>query len=347
MHVVSFFNNKGGVGKTTLSTNLAAKFARSGHRVLLIDADPQCNATLLTLGEERVATLYGIQESSHVWHTLLNVLEPFEHGDSTINTAITPAPAADNRFRVDVLPGHPRLGLLEDKLSDAWQKSLAGDIEGLRRTGWFGTLCDAMTQRYDYCFVDLGPSLGALSRTVLLGSDCFVTPLSADVFSIVGLRNIGDWLGNWLSLYRSAVGLCDGRHPTSIDRFAVRREPRIANGYVGYTALAYIAKYSGGTRRPTTAFETILADFQPEVEKNLSQYLASTISANELRLGEIPNMFSLVPIAQSANAPIFDLGAPDGVRGSHYRQVERYSAILDDVANALINNVNHRTESTK
>jgi cellulose biosynthesis protein BcsQ len=339
VHVVSFFNNKGGVGKTTLSANLAAKFSRLGHKVLLLDADPQCNATLLTLGEYRTAELYEVVSTGAKSHTLLDVVRPMERGDSTVDTNITSIDASQTRFKVDVLPGHPRIGLLEDKFSDAWQKSLGGDIEGLRRTNWFATLCDAVQSRYEFCFVDLGPSLGALGRTVLLGSDCFVTPMSVDVFSIVGLRNIGSWLKDWVALYTSSVTLCDKRSPGTIDEFKLRREPRIGKGYVGYTALAYIAKYTGGERRPTAAFEKILSNFHPEINSNLGGFTPDSISSSELRLGEIPNMFSLVPLAQSASAPIFDLKAADGVRGAHYNQVEKYSEILEDVAAALLRNI--------
>jgi cellulose biosynthesis protein BcsQ len=55
MKVLSFLNNKGEVGKTTLTCNLAAHLAKMNHRIIVIDADPQCNAAILTLGEDRAA----------------------------------------------------------------------------------------------------------------------------------------------------------------------------------------------------------------------------------------------------------------------------------------------------
>lgn len=77
MKSVSFFNNKGGVGKTTLTCNLAFTFAKDfGKRVLIVDCDPQCNSTILILGEEISYELYSNdQKSSH--KTILNILGPF------------------------------------------------------------------------------------------------------------------------------------------------------------------------------------------------------------------------------------------------------------------------------
>lgn len=58
MRTLSFFNNKGGVGKTILSTNVAHYFARHGKRVLYVDCDPQCNTTQLMLTEEQHEEIY-------------------------------------------------------------------------------------------------------------------------------------------------------------------------------------------------------------------------------------------------------------------------------------------------
>jgi cellulose biosynthesis protein BcsQ len=87
---IAMFNNKGGVGKTTLTCNLAAFFATSmRQRVLVVDCDPQCNSTQLIMGQEFTTQLYweNIQESII---TIKNILQPIEDGDSTINKDITP-----------------------------------------------------------------------------------------------------------------------------------------------------------------------------------------------------------------------------------------------------------------
>ena len=86
MKVLSFFNNKGGVCKTTLTCNLAAHLAKMNHKIIVIHADPQCNATILTLGEDRAAPLYWEedqsverQQTSNLW----TLLEPIWRGSSS------------------------------------------------------------------------------------------------------------------------------------------------------------------------------------------------------------------------------------------------------------------------
>jgi len=343
MKVISFFNNKGGVGKTTLTCNLASVFSKElKKRVLVIDCDPQCNATVLILGEDRTVPIYWdtiVPPENPPISTLLDVLKPIEVGDSSINPSITPVSAIANRFEVDLLPGHPRMSIIEDRLSDAWRGTSAGDIGGLRKTNWCSLFCDSLKDKYDIIFLDLGPSLGSLNRTCLLGSDFFVTPMGADIFSIIGLRNIGDWLQQWTKIYSQGVKLCDESNKTDIDNFAVRRSIPITNGFAGYTVQAYIAKYIGGERRPTKAFEKILHTFPEEIEKNLGGFKPSHITTENFTLGEVPNMYSLVPLAQAVSSPICYLKSSDHLVGTHYTQVANYKKILVEVACSLAHNV--------
>ena len=91
-------------------------------------------------------------------------------------------------------------------------------------------------------FLDLGPSLGSLNRTVLLGCDHFVTPMGCDIFSIVGIRNIADWLGDAITIYNRSVELCDD---ADLDRHSIRRDLPIARGFAGYTRSAVHHKVKG------------------------------------------------------------------------------------------------------
>lgn len=340
MRAISFFNNKGGVGKTTLTCNLAALLAETGCRVLLIDCDPQCNATVLVLGEERAASLYWPTTGSGTSElpTILDVVGPIEHGDADINSNVLPSPAEHNRFGVDVLPGHPRLSVVEDRLSDAWRDAISGDTGGLRKTSWVSKLVTSMGSKYDYVFLDLGPSLGSLNRTALLGSEYFCTPMGADIFSILGLRNISEWIRSWSDLYKNAIALCQQRHPATIERYQIPTDVALTHGYLGYTIQSYVAKYAAGERRPTKAYEAIIQQFPTEVMKYLGDNLAPGVTEKTVHLGDIPNMFSIVPLAQSAAAPVSALRAADGVRGAHHAQVRRYVEILKVVAETLQKN---------
>jgi len=340
MKVISFFNNKGGVGKTTLACNLAAVLCDKGHSVLLIDCDPQCNATLLVLGEKKARALYwppeGPQEDDP---TILDVVAPLIEGDAKIARGVSVSAGANNRFGMDVLPGHPRLSIVEDRLSDAWRDATSGDIGGLRKSSWMHQLVEDIGVKHDFVFLDLGPSLGSLNRTALLGSHYFCTPMGADIFSIVGLRNIAEWIESWSEFYVHGIKLCDKRHADAVDRFGIPRDAKIVQGYLGYTVQSYVSKYVSGVRRPTKAYEVIIEKFPSEVMNHLGSHLAPGVTGETVHLGDIPNMFSIVPLAQSAAAPVAMLRADDGVRGAHHAQVRRYAGILQGVAESLLANI--------
>lgn len=340
MKSICFFNNKGGVGKTTLTCNIAYTFVyQFGLKVLVIDCDPQCNATILMLGEERSVPLYwenadeidGIKSS-----TLIDILKPLEFGDSSINANFTLISAEQNRFSVDLLPGHPRVSIIEERLSQAWRDASGGEIEGLRRTNWAKLLCDIFKDTYDLVIFDLGPSLGSLNRSCLIGADYFITPMSADIFSMIGLRNISEWLSQWIVDYEQSLEVCDRKYKGTIDHFKLTRKLPIGQGFVGYTVQAYIAKYTAGERRPTKAFEKLISSFPSEIEKYLSQYRRDGVISN---LGEIPNMYSLVPLAQAVSAPIGGLNTADGLVGTHYSQSKKYQNILIETAQRLLSNI--------
>jgi len=101
---IAMFNNKGGVGKTTLTCNLASHFAKNHNkRVLVIDCDPQCNATQLIMGLDFAAELYWENSGSSKYSTISDVLQPIEDGDANIANSITPIPFNQNRFHVSLV----------------------------------------------------------------------------------------------------------------------------------------------------------------------------------------------------------------------------------------------------
>lgn len=339
MKTIAFFNNKGGVGKTTLTCNLAAHFAlRFGARVLIIDCDPQCNSTQLLLSEAQVEELYWSDKVSSI-STVRDVVAPIEVGGADINPDISPLLGSKNRFGADLLAGHPRLSIVEDKLSDAWTKFNGGDIGGLRITSWLALLADALDSKYDYAFVDLGPSLGSLNRTVLYGSDYFLTPMGADIFSIVGIRNIASWLSNWIEDYKLGVQQTNKKFPDRIEEFKLRTAVRIEKGFIGYTVQQYITKSIRGQRRPTAAFERILQNIPGEIDKNLGSYFVPGLGTDAVKLGDVPNLFSLIPLAQTVNAPLIALSSQDGLVGGQFGQASEYATIVERVANALAKNL--------
>ena len=330
MRTISFFNNKGGVGKTTLTGNIASFFAHElGKKVLVIDCDPQCNITQYILGDEKTIDLYWPEEaksSSKKTKTIMEIVQPIIDGDATISKNINPLGGNFNRFGVDLIPGDPRFSLFEDQLSQAWTEATSGKAGGFRVSNWLQLYLKTVGEKYDIVFIDVSPSLGAINRSVLLASDNFVTPLGADAFSLLGVRNISRWLSGWIETYEVGVQLAERFNEGMLERYKIITDLPIKSGYVGYTLQQYIAKAKEGVRRPTKAYERILNDVPGEIQKHLSQF--SNFPIAELRLGDVPNLYSLVPLAQTVNAPIIALKAKDGLVGSQFSQAEAYKSII-------------------
>lgn len=342
MQSIAMFNNKGGVGKTTLTCNLASFLATERNKkVVVVDCDPQCNTTQLVLGVEPAAELYMNAHKDNL--TISDILRPIDSGESDIDDDIKVLRATDNRFGVDLIAGDPQFAITEDRLADAWKSLTAMDIEGFRRTSWNSALRAVLNGRgYDYAFYDIGPSLGSINRSVLAGCDNFLTPLSSDIFSIIGIRNISNWLGKWIRGFNHSWESVEPELQEQwLDQFPHVGPPRIGSGYVGYIVQQYITKSYGGNRRATTAYENIRTLVPKQVEESLTPFLPPALQANQdqLNLGDIPHLYSLVPLAQSNAVPISGLSSKDGLVGSQYRQQESYRAMITKVADAFLENM--------
>ncbi|MGV2123093.1 ParA family protein [Agrobacterium vitis] len=340
MKIVSFFNNKGGVGKTTLTGNIASYFASDlKKRVLIVDCDPQCNITQYILGDEKTINLYwpaDPHKKASQASTIMDIVQPIVDGDATINESVKPIQARANRFSVDLLAGDPRFSLFEDQLSQAWNEIPSGKAGGFRVSNWLRSYLNTLETKYDIAFIDVSPSLGAINRSVLLSSDNFITPLGADAFSLLGVRNISRWISTWTEYYEVGLQQAERFNSGMLERYGISKILPIKNGYLGYTLQQYIAKSKEGVRRPTKAYERILNDVPKEVDTHLSNFAPKNA---DLRLGDVPNLYSLIPLAQTVNSPIIGLKSKDGLVGSQFSQAENYKAIIGSLAQAIAERV--------
>lgn len=341
MKSVAMFNNKGGVGKTTLTCNLASFIATTfNKKVIVVDCDPQCNSTQLIMGIEKSAEFYlnGNKKIS----TIKDVLQPIEDGDSSINTDLKFLKAKDNRFGVDLLAGHPHFAIIEDQLSTAWGLVRGRQKQGFRQSNWNNLLCNYLSDKYDLVFFDLGPSLGSINRSVLIGCQHFLTPLGSDVFSIIGVKNIATWLNSWLDDYAHSWNALSNIDKSDLkQKFGVIDCPVIKNGFIGYTVQLYITKSYGGKRRATKAYESIIGSVANEIHSALEGFY-SDIIANEntrAKLGDVHHLYSLVPLAQKKSVPIHGLKSEDGLVGTQFSAVRDFSKTIYPIAKNLLNNL--------
>lgn len=345
IRTLSLFNNKGGVGKTTLSTNIAHDFAARGHRVLYVDCDPQCNATQLMLTEQQAEDIYasdGDPETARhksLARTVYSLFIPLREGEPTIDADIPVV--RSERFNVDVLAGHPTLSQIEDVMSNAWQAAKSKETAAFRRVHWAGQLATALEDqdRYDIVFFDVGPSLGPFNRTVLLGCDAFVTPTATDLFSFHAFGNLARWFEDWVTEYsemqegnieawsRFSSNMDDKLRPLRLHGHQDR-----SLRYLGYTTLEYIKKKSGGGEQLVGAFER----FRGRLPEEAQRMAASLGQPNdEFLLGHIPHMHSMPATAQDAHSPIAGLKSGDGVKGAALNQRDGYVDKIQATAEAL------------
>lgn len=319
MQSVAFFNNKGGVGKTTLLCNVAAFCAlRLSKSVIIVDADPQCNATQYLFDEQSIEKIYGPKG-----FTVHDIIEPLREGEGFTRKL---GLRKSESFGVDVLPGDPKLALIEDFLAQDWSQAKSGDIRGMKTSLVFAELFGRLS-KYDYVFVDVSPSLGAINRSILLAADYFVSPMSIDIFSLKAFENISIWLETWGTEWeRGKESVREGRSLPDLSHGQVK--------FLGYVTQQYLAKRDPtGTRRGVAAYEKI----RGKIDGVISDCgLDKSIPGRPFEIGTVPNLFSLIPMSQSNNTPVFELSSKDGVRGAHFAKVRDATEIFEKVTNALL-----------
>jgi chromosome partitioning protein len=301
----SFFNNKGGVGKTTLVYHLTWMFRELGHRVVAVDLDPQSNLSSMFLSEDRLEEIWDPEEPES---TLFRAIQPLLRGTGDIGE-----PHLEFvEERLGLLVGDLALSEFEDSLAESWSKCLAGDERSFRVMSAFGRLANQAARAFeaDIVILDVGPNLGAINRAALIASDFVVVPLGPDLFSLQGLRNLGprlrDWRGGWDQRRQLLPKSAD------VDLPKGRMEPL---GYI-------VMRYSIRLDRPVRAYERWLSRIPGEYRGSvLGADTATAAATDQHRLAQLKDYRSLMPMAQEANKPMFLLKPADGAIGGHQQAV--------------------------
>ena len=322
--VLTFFNNKGGVGKTSLVYHLSWIFSELGKRVVAIDLDPQANLTSAFLAEEELEELWDIDAVPADAGTIYRCVQPLmEVGD--IREPIIQRICSS----LHLVPGDLALAGFEDFLSQEWPNSLGSGnlLRAFRVLTAFWTVSQlaAEQNQADLILADVGPNLGAINRSALIGSDYVVIPLAADLFSLQGLRNLGPTLRGWRSDWSKrlenwpspAFPLPEGEMAT-LGYVVQQHSERLSRPVKAYDRWA--------NRIPIVYRDSVLED------KSVSPALAD----DPFCLARLKHYRSLIPMAREARKPIFHLTAADGAIGSHSQGVQEARKDFSSLAQSIL-----------
>jgi len=307
LHTLAFFNHKGGVGKTTLTVNVADTLVDLGYRVLMIDADPQCNLTSFFLEEKQLDELLGASAEDE-GNTLWSAIKPVVDGKGPIKEIS----AYQMREGLLLCPGDVLLADYEEELPAAWTGSFA------RKERDYDVMCALsraardMGARYDadILIYDVGPNVGPLNRTILLDADFFTTPVGADLFSLRALSTVGRSLTRWISDWQTVRGLA-----TAADRKVLLHGMPV---FLGYITSAYKVSSGRVSTRPHEFWEGKIA---PRVKDRVVEALrgvdAKLAPFSTSKLAAIKDFHSLAPQAQEFGVGI---GKLRGLVNSGYNE---------------------------
>ncbi len=317
---IVFFNHKGGVSKTTTTFHLGWKLAERGKRVLLVDADPQCNLTGLIMQENFEP--YYVNNETRNNNIMDGVNSAFQGKPEPIHAFDSyEVPENENLF---LLPGHPNLTELEPALSFAQTSNNAfATMQNL--PGSFHALIELISQHHevDYVLIDLNPGLSSINQNLFSISDLFIIPTNPDPFSLMAIRTLSDVLPRWYNASKQMKRTFNNSSypfPSKNPKF-------------GGTVIQRFNIRSG---RPSAPFRNNMDEILATISDTLVPKLrdAGMLLKDDLYretgipdnycFAEIPDFQSLLPQSHKFGKPVFALSD---------EEIERKGTVLEQMVN--------------
>ena len=333
---IVLFNHKGGVSKTTSTYNLGWKLAQLGKRILLVDADPQCNLSALILNE-RFQDFYVNDDTKHI-----NIKDGVSNAFESKPAPIRSLDAVQSEYNENLylLPGHPNLSEYDASLSLAQNSNNAiATLQNL--PGAFSELIDLTGKELgaDYALIDMNPGLSAINQNLFTISNLFIVPTTPDPFSLMALETLKTVIPRWCIWAKKMEPLFkDASYPFIfgnpkfggylIQRFNIRK---------GKAAKAFADNIENIAENITDNYAPSLKDNHLLFENEVYQ----TAKIENFCLAEISDFQSLLPKAHNAGKPIYSLtnaeieltGPPlDALAGKR----DTFNAIFTDIAEKVI-----------
>jgi chromosome partitioning protein len=310
--VIALFNHKGGVSKTTTTFNLGWMLANKGLKVLIVDADPQCNLTGLALGIDDYDDLfdfYNKKNNSNIYDSLAG---EFGFTQTTVNLASGIDVTDTKNDNLKILAGHINFSKFDLQIATALTSSssipllkpLIGAVNTLiRKTAEKGS--------FDVVLIDMSPSVSAINMCMFMSCDYFLLPTSPDFYCYQAIDSLSEVLPEWadkLSSFKDGISL-------------PRNNPKmlgvISQNYRVYSRkddsdemTQEFKKWSDKIRDITKTKLVPLLQKKNMViaEKDFKKFVDYDSPYN---IASIQNFNSLIPVSQTKSKPFFELVQSD------------------------------------
>ncbi len=307
-NVIALFNHKGGVSKTTTTYNLAWALANEGKRVLMIDGDPQCNLTGMTLslaGEQDFEVLYRTNPEANLFGALRPAFESMPEAIDAVECFEVPG-----RMGLYLLPGHVSVAEYDVPLGVAHE--LTGSLGVMKNLpGALSRLIDACAAALDieYVLLDMSPAISSLNQNMLMSSTHFIVPCSPDYFCAQAIDSLTKVIPRWMNWRKRALasGIFDG---------AAYPLPNWSPLFLGTINQRFRPRYG----EPARAFKDWIDRINERVEQQLipvlkscsmtlpkADYERASVNSEPYNLANISDFNSLIARSQEHNVPIFEL----------------------------------------
>lgn len=325
--VLTLYNHKGGVGKSTITINLARGFGQNGIKTLVVDGDPQCSVSAFYHYEEdldNILSTSNLPEGNTIWSGISKA----RRGRGDVR-ALTPTECDRNVF---LLTGDEALAPFEDKLSDAWKGCFGRDPQAIDLMSALHRTIQETAKTIDAQLVmlDLGPNIGPLNRSLILGSDFLAVPVACDLFSLRALGTLGKTLASWMNDWTTIKELAK----------AIDEEDLVLLGgrpkFIGYIT----QHFNIYRARATIPFEEWERKIPPRVKRDVVDPLRrvdpSLVSDHKsYKIGSVPSFHGLVPQSQKLGVALGGLRGLQDVNSGYNVKIQEADTLFREMASNM------------
>ncbi|PSF33921.1 P-loop NTPase [Aphanothece hegewaldii CCALA 016] len=324
--IISLFNNKGGVGKTTTIWYLGVSLAAAGKKVLLVDFDPQCNLSVAIIGYDEFAGYLEASKTHPFGKTIRAYAQPYsQQMPTSVQIYLAQPKYQGTHLNLDIIPGDFWLNNFADYLN------VGNDVisgSGLYRFLVPQTLVDETEKKYqkqyDYVLIDLPPSFNTLVRSALYCSDYFLVPCTPDLFSAYCIGLIGEVLPSFIDDWNQGRNRFNKSNPYD-PLIPSKGQPKfggwIFNGFdTRKPSGSNISQETGADKAQLDRIlEIVKNQLIPRLKENIREYNCVPQFVTEQPIAKIEDLNVMAPDSLVQNVPIKYLSKEKPTRDSLVR----------------------------